>query len=93
MANLSPLAQLLAATRFEKHAVVVSRHWNNPKIDITVNRDGITLICPLDDFVRALVAELGSARFVLLRREAQEAVARAAGVAVEKIKESSARVM
>ena len=77
----------------EKTTVVVSRHWNNPNIAVTVNQDKIEIVCGISDFVLALSEEMpppwkiwGRAKH---RREALAAMLRA----VEKIKETSARVM
>lgn len=39
--------------------LVISRHWGNPEIKITVDEEGIALAVSLDDFCRALAHELG----------------------------------
>jgi hypothetical protein len=43
----------------ERKSVVISRHWDNPEITITVNHDLITVVCSLRDFVEAVIAEVG----------------------------------
>jgi hypothetical protein len=41
-----------------REKVVVSRHWDNPDIRVTVNADEIKIICDLDDFLTGLLEEL-----------------------------------
>jgi len=38
--------------------VVISREWHNPEITVTVNKDKITVIAGLDDFIEGLIAEM-----------------------------------
>lgn len=49
----------------ERETVVISRHWDNPKITVTVNQDKIAILMQMSDFVDALVAEIGDPRFLL----------------------------
>ena len=77
----------------ERMAVVVSRHWNNPDISVTVNRDKIELVCKLDDFVEALTREMGSPMFSFSMKSQKDRARRAMLAAVEKIKEASSKVM
>lgn len=39
--------------------VVISRHWKNPVIAITITHEKIEVVCQMNDFVEALLAELG----------------------------------
>lgn len=77
----------------EKMAVVISRHWNNPEISITVNRDKIELVCSLESFVEALAQEMGSPMFSMSMKNQKDRAKQAMVTAVEKIKESSSKVM
>lgn len=40
--------------------VVISRHWNNPAISVSVDLDGIALSMGLADFLDAVAQEMGN---------------------------------
>lgn len=40
--------------------VTISRMWNNPHIKTTISTDSISLEISLDDYLDALIAEIGS---------------------------------
>ena len=41
-----------------KAMVVISRHWHGPEIKIAIDHEAIRLEISLEDFVKALVAEI-----------------------------------
>jgi len=63
-----------------KETVVVSKHWKNPDIKVSINDEGLTMQVSLDDFCRALAAELGVD---------PEAAVKSCATVIEKIKEAS----
>lgn len=77
----------------DRFSVVISRHWDNPKISITVNQDKIEMVCTLDDFVSALSKEMSSPLFMVTMTRQHANVRKAMINALEKIKEASAKVM
>lgn len=44
----------------EKHVVLVSRLWSHPEIRVDIVNEGIGLSMKLDDFLAALVQEVGN---------------------------------
>lgn len=77
----------------DRHAVVVSRHWDNPNIEINVTREKIELVCSLADFVSALQSEMPHPMKVWTKGRHKREITAAMLRAVEKIKEASSRVM
>jgi len=77
----------------ERMTTVISRHWNNPQIHVHVNQDKIELITSTEDFVRAIVDELGEQPLLMTRKMLQSRVMSATIAVLEKIKIASAQVM
>src|SRR5687767_11401322 len=44
----------------DRHVVVISRHWNNPEIKISVTDVLLAISMPLPEFTKALATELGA---------------------------------
>ena len=42
----------------EREKLVISRYWGHPEITVTVNKDRITVITELNDFLKAVLEEL-----------------------------------
>ena len=42
----------------ERESVVISRFWHAPEITVTINKDKITVMASVDDFISAVLAEL-----------------------------------
>jgi hypothetical protein len=79
--------------REPKESLVISRHWGNPEIKITVNQEKIELLTNIKDFTDALIAEIGNPLMILTRAQLKQRIENAAHVVIEKIKEASAQVM
>ena len=77
----------------ERIAVVVSRHWDNPKITVTLNREKIEVMCGLNDFVSALADEMPHPMKVWRRKKQRTEALAAMLRAVEKVKQATAQVM
>lgn len=73
--------------------IVISRHWNNPKISIVVDAQHIGITMPLDDFLEALKAEIESVTWTFRKETFDAQFDDAAERAIEKIKGESARVV
>ena len=87
----SALNRLEVATLREK--VVISRHWNNPAITVTVNADQIVIASDITAFIEALAAEIARPALILSRKRMVTQLHAACAAALEKIKESTAQVM
>jgi len=73
----------------QKAVVHISRHWHNPAIAIELHSDGIKLECTLEDFCRAIVAEIAHPAFVLRRSTLEANVLAAVEPVLNKIKQST----
>lgn len=69
-----------------RHVVVISRHWNNPEIKISVTDTLIAIAMGLPEFLKALAMELGDP-------EAEPKLTRAAVQVTERMKAETKRVM
>ena len=75
-----------------KKTVVISRNWDNPKIEITITDAGISLEISLEDFCKAVVAEAKHPALTFTRQKLEDQIVGAIDLAVEKIKAASAQV-
>lgn len=85
----------------EKINVVISRHWNNPKITIYLDQNKIQIYTDINDFVSAIYEELPDIKPTWMQRikglvsketmksELVDATLRV----IEKVKESTNQVM
>jgi hypothetical protein len=76
----------------ERTKLVISRHWNNPEIQITVDEKRIVLFADLDDFIVALISEIDKP-ITFSKAALADKIASASRKAVEKIKQSTNQVM
>ena len=79
-----------------KHRVVVSRHWHNPKITAALHleRKGlpggmIAVDMSVEDFVKAVVHELGTKRWAIKQDDFEFRLLACASMVLDKMKESS----
>lgn len=77
-----------------KQKMIISRHWNNPEIEVTVMDTGISIIVSLDDFMIALEKELTLHPLQTLTAARRSADLRAAkNIVLTKMKEASTYVV
>ncbi len=72
-----------------KTLVHVSRHWDNPAINVRVYREGIEIEISLDDFCSAIVDEIGHPAFTFSREKLRASVLDAVDIVLDKVKQSS----
>lgn len=72
-----------------REVVVISRHWHGPEITVSVNHEAIKLELSLEDFCRALVAEMPHPTKVWSRAGAEANVIDAMHGVLAKVKEAS----
>jgi hypothetical protein len=72
-----------------KEVLHISRHWNNPEIQVTLYREGIAIEVSLEDFCKAVVAEIPNPAWVFSREKLQANVLAALSTVLNKVKESS----
>lgn len=76
-----------------KAVITISRYWDNPKIFTTISEDGINLQTDLDDFITALIQEIGSVTWVVTSPQFKKRVDKAVSTTLSKIKEESIKVV
>jgi acetylglutamate kinase len=72
--------------------VVISKHWHQPEIAFGFDADGVRLTIPVEDFAKALAAELGAEPMTFKQRmhgASSDDLLRAVRQAVEKLKQAS----
>jgi hypothetical protein len=67
--------------------VIISRHWHKPEIQYNVTDEGLTIVVKLDDFILALIKEMGNPVAILTKAQLEAKVKAASIAACEKIKE------
>jgi hypothetical protein len=73
--------------------VTISRYWDNPKINIVVDSDLISLSIGIEDFYVALLEEVGQIATTLTKKQMLDKLKKAGNIVVEKIKEESIKVI
>jgi hypothetical protein len=73
--------------------VTITRLWHNPEIHVTVDSEKISLSMPLDDFVAAMITEIGSVAMVFKQKTFAEKVKIAKEAIIKGIKEESVKAI
>jgi hypothetical protein len=73
--------------------VTISRMWNNPSIKTTITTDGISLDISLDDYLEALVNEIGSVTFTINNAKFKDKVKEASNRVINGVKLESTKVI
>ena len=76
-----------------KEIVTISRYWDNPKIEVSVNQESIGLKISLDDFIKLVKNEIGSITFVFKQDTFNSMLDNAIKNILEKIKEESVKAV
>ena len=76
-----------------KDVLTVSRKWNNPKIRTRIDHEGIDVSIELQDFLAALVQELGPVTWVFTDRTFQVKFDAAVARVLSGIKEETVKVV
>lgn len=91
---MNSLNRLLEEQNLDKHQLVISRHWNNPQISVTVNREKIEVIMSMEEFINCLITELNNEKIVLTTKGKMEKKLRdTAKQVVLKAQEATNQVM
>ena len=73
----------------QKQIVHISRHWDNPTIAVRVNDRGIEIAISLENFCKAIVAEIKHPILIQTRSKMESQVLGVLESVLEKVKESS----
>lgn len=77
----------------KRSKVVVGRKWNNPQIYTHVDSEKIEMQISVEDFLTALVEEMGSPAMVMTRAALRARLAAAAKQVLEEVKRVSREVV
>ena len=72
-----------------KTSVHISRHWHEPLIEVTVHQEGIAIELSLEDFCKAVVAEIPHPALTMTRAALEKNVLAALAGTLNKVKEAS----
>jgi len=76
-----------------KTVITISRKWNNPKIEITVDVKSISLRMDMEDFKEALKSEVGSITWTFKKDTFDTMLDEAITRVIEGVKEESAKAV
>lgn len=75
-----------------KTAVHISRHWHEPLIEVAIYKDGISIEIPIEDFCKAIAAEVSHPWKTLTRAGLEANILASLEQTLNKVKEASAYV-
>lgn len=73
--------------------ITISRKWHNPKIESLITNKEISLSISMEDFIKALKAEIGSVRWVVKQNTFETMLDAAIKKVLLGVQEESAKVM
>jgi hypothetical protein len=73
--------------------VTITKLWHNPQINVTVDSEKISLSMPLDDFMEALLQEIGSVTLILTQKAFSAKMKSAKERVLSGVKEESIKVV
>lgn len=76
-----------------KSIITVSRLWHEPRIKVSISHAGISIAMGLDDYISALLTEIGSPFFVLTKKQLQEKMEAAAERVQMEMQQQSAKIV
>jgi hypothetical protein len=72
--------------------VVISRYWDNPMITVVIDDEKIEVKMPVQDFLKAIVAEIPHPSATMTRSKLEAQVLKVLPVVLNKVKEATAQV-
>ena len=73
--------------------LIISHHWHNPEIQITVDNDGIELSTSIYDVLKATIQEIGSPLMITSNMQLEKKAITALDTVIRKIKEASTQAI
>lgn len=77
----------------ERTVLTVSRLWHHPHIHTTISRRGIAMEMPMEDFLEALMREMGTVALTFTESGLRAQMQSASQRVVDGIKEESAKAV
>jgi len=72
--------------------VVISRYWDNPMITVVIDDKKIEVQIPVQDFLKAIVAEIPHPSATMTRSQLETQILKVLPVVLNKAKEATAQV-
>lgn len=72
-----------------KNVVVISRRWGNPKIDISVTGEGISMEMNLTEFVESVASEMGNPTMLVTNKMLADKLKLAVNTVVAEMKDAT----
>jgi hypothetical protein len=72
--------------------VVISRYWNNPMITVVISDEKIEVQMPVEDFLKAVVAEIPHPSITMTRSQLESQILKVLPAVLNKAKEATAQV-
>lgn len=76
-----------------RYKVVVSRNWHQPDISLLVTDERIELWMEMDDFVKAVVTEIGNPTLMVTQSQLQKKLQAAATKVLEGMKRETVQIV
>ena len=73
----------------DKSVVVISRRWDNPKINISVTNEGIGMVMSLDKFIVAVGKEMGNPTMLITNKMLVDKLNAVTNVVIDEMKEAT----
>lgn len=73
--------------------ITISKYWNHPKIQTSINNKEINMEMELDDFIEALKREIGSVTWIFRDKTFSEQIEKAKEIVLSKVKEETIKVV
>lgn len=77
----------------KRTALVISRHWDNPTIIVTISDQRISLEMSIEDYLSAIASDIRHPGQIFTRAGLEEELIKANRLVLEKVKETSATVV
>lgn len=71
--------------------VVISRHWDNPEITVYVDDEKIEVRMSIEDFCKAVVAEISHPALTMTRSGLEKNVLKVINTVLDKAKQATAQ--
>lgn len=76
-----------------KDVVVISREWHQPNIRVVITTEGIGISMGVEDYLTALVKEIGNPTAMVTQAQLQKKLLAASEVVCRKMKQTTNSVM
>jgi hypothetical protein len=73
--------------------LTIMRKWGNPDIKLWIDTEEIGIQIKLDDFIEALINEVGSVTTILTRKQIRERIEKSSRTVIEAVKKETIKIV